>query len=156
MQYLLGILTFVILIGICYALSENRKNIIEIVTKKKALFCFFIFYLLYGLEISLAKYFNIYGDSDIAFSTVMFSSSLFLFCMQSQISIEKNILLRKLSIIIFCGQGNVLLVNSFCNKILGYPPIISYLIVLSIMAIICTIVLYIQKQNRWKWVNFLT
>lgn len=137
-------------------ICENKEKIEKVFTQKKALLCFFVFYLLYGLEIQLAEYFKFYSWPDVAFCTVLMSSSLFLFCMQAKVHIEKSLLLRKLSIIIFCCQGNVLLVNSFCKKMLGYSAMISYFISMFIIAVICVFVLYMQKRSSAKWVQALT
>ena len=135
---------------------ENKKSILEKCDKKRALIGFIISYLLFIVEIGSTKYFKVYGSTDVAFSTVLMSVSLFLLCLQTNIRINNSLLLRKLSIIVYCSQGNVLLVNGFCKKILKTSSIVAFLISSVIIAIICVVVLYIQKNKQWRWTKYLT
>ena len=137
-------------------IAENKQSIFAKIDKRKALLGFIFFYLLFIVEIGLTKYFKVYGSMDVAFSTVLMSVSLFLFCLQSSMRINNSLLLRKLSTIIYCSQGNVLLVNGLCKKILKAPSIISFLVSSIVTAIICVVVLYIQKNKQWKWAKYLT
>ena len=134
---------------------ENRESITKICTKKMSVVFFFLFYVLFAVEIYVSKYYGYFRTDDVAFSTICFAFFSFLFCLQSDIRIKNGILFRKLSIVIFCCQGNVLVVNSFLKKA-GLPSFISYMVSAGIITIICFLVLYIQKQKRWKWAKYLT
>lgn len=135
---------------------ENKQFAFKIFVKKRAFLIFILFYYTYIVELCLAKYYNFFGSTDVAFSTIGIALPLFLLCLQSNIKIKNGILLRKLSTIIFCCQGNVLLVNGFLKKIVKVPSIVSYLISAMIVTFICCAVLYIQKKKQWNWSKYLT
>ena len=134
---------------------ENRESVFKVSTRKKALICLIVFYCTFIAELCLSKYYNCFGTTDVAFSTIGIALPLFLLCMQSNIKIKNGILLRKLSTIIFCCHGNVLLVNNFLKKI-KLHSIVAYLISAMVVATICCSVLYIQKKKQWKWSKYLT
>ncbi len=137
-------------------IAENRQNCLKKYNKNQAFIGFIVFYLLFIVEICLTRYFKISGITDVAFSTVGMSCSLFIFCLQVQLGSVYNLLLRKLSIIIYCAQGNVLLVGTLCRKKLGVSHIISFFISVIVITIICICVLYIQNTKQWKWTKYLT
>lgn len=137
-------------------IAENEELIINKINKKQALIGFAIFYLLFLFEIYVSRYFKINGETDVGLCTVFVSVSLFLFCLQSDIKAKNNLLLRKLSTIIYCSQANVLLVNGFLKQILHISSILSFVISALIMLMICVAVIYIQKKISWKWTKYLT
>ena len=136
--------------------SENLEGIIRVFDKKRSFIGFAAAYLLLFAELILAKRFHYYGGTDAAFSTVLMPVPLFLFCLQTEVKIKNSGLLRKLSTIIYCAQGNVLLVNDYCKGVLRIPSIPSFLISSVVTAIVCVIVLYIQKNKKWSWTQYLT
>ena len=137
-------------------IAENRQVLLKKYNKNRAFIGFVVFYLLFIVEICLARYFKIRGSTDVAFSTIGMSGSLFLFCLQVHVGISYSLLLRKLSIIIYCAQGNILLVGTLCRKILGISYVISFFVSVVFIAIICICVLYIQNTKQWKWTKYLT
>ena len=137
-------------------ISENESKLKEYLTKTKALILFLAFYLVYVIELLVAKHFNIFASTDVAFSTVALSCALFLFCLQSKIKINNSVLLRKLSIIIYCCQSNGLIFNSLCRKLLGGHSLIAFIMSCIVVAAISIIILIAQKKTQWKWVNYLT
>ena len=152
----LNIFSGVFFFAIGKYIAENKRKVVNVFTQKRALFCFVVFYLLYLLEIGVVRHYHLYTTSDFAFSSILVGLFIFLFCMQSKIHIKNSIVLRKLSIIIFCAQGNVLSVNDFCLKTLGWTRMSSYLVAVCMMILICALVLYIQKRKHWKWADSLT
>lgn len=136
--------------------SENLEDLIKIFNRKRALIGFVVSYLLLCAELVLAKLFHYYGGIDAAFSTALMPVPLFLYCLQTEAKIKNSGLLRWLSTIIYCGQGNVLLVNDYCKSALKVPSIPAFLISSVVMAIVCAVVLYIQKNTRWSWTRYLT
>ena len=64
-------------------------------------------------------------------------------------------MLRKLSTIIYCCQGNVLVMNGLFRKILK-SSVAAYLASLAAAAVVVLVVLFIQKKTRWKWAGNLT
>ena len=135
---------------------ENKQKLILFFNKTRSV-CFFIFfYLLFLFEIALTKRLNIYDSSDVAFSTAGIAVSLFFLCIQADMKLKNGLLLRKLSTIIYCCQGNVLLANGVFRKVLHFSSLAAYLASCVVAAVICVIVLMIQKSGRWKWSRFLT
>ena len=135
---------------------ENESQIKKCLTKSRALMLFFVFYLVYVIEIFVAKHFNIFAYTDVAFSSVALSCVLFLFCLQSKIKINNSIVLRKLSIIIYCCQGNVLIFNHLCKRMLGGHSLIAFMMSCVVVTIISIIVFFAQEKSQWKWVHYLT
>ena len=145
---------FYFALGKC--IYENEVQIKLYLTKYKALMLFLTFYLLYVIEILVTKHFNVFDTTDVAFSTVALSCFLFLLCLQSKLRIKNNVLLRKLSTIIYCCQGNVLIFNGLCKKILGVHSLIAFMMSCIVVASISIIVFTVQKKGQWKWANYLT
>lgn len=137
-------------------IAENRQTILNKWNKKRSLIGFIIFYLLFVAEIGLTKYFKILGMTDVTFSTALMAYTLFLFCLQTSIRISNSLLLRKMSIVIYCAQGNVLLVNRVCRTTLKASSFLSSLISYIVLAAIFALVLYVQKKQKWKWTEYLT
>ena len=65
-------------------------------------------------------------------------------------------MLRKLSIIIYCCQGNVLVFNNLCKKVFDGHSIIAFLLSCIVVAALSYIVLTVQKKSQWKWAKYLT
>ena len=135
---------------------ENRNSIIKIFDKKRSVIGFIIFYLIFIIEIYLTRKFKVCRTTDMTFSIVFASILLFLFCLQVNIKTNYTVLLRKLSVIIFCSQGNVLLIKNFIRKKNFYSSIVAYLISVIVIFVICCLVLHIQNKNRWKFSKYLT
>ena len=138
-------------------IAENETILIRIMTKVRAVFFFLVFYLVYVLELLIAKHSGVYGSSDMAFSTVALSVALFLLCLQSNKTAKHCVLLRKISVIIYCCQGNVLLLNSLCNKMLGGGhTLIAFSTSVFVITAIVIAVLLIQKWKPGKCFDYLT
>ena len=135
--------------------AENINSIKKRFNKSRSLIAFIISYLLFIFEEIMTSHFRINGGTDVAFSTALMAIFMFLFCLQTDINIKNSLLLRKLSIVIYCAQGNVLIFNEVC-KIKLNTPIISFLIRAGVMALISAIVLFVQKQKKLKWAKYLT
>ncbi len=137
-------------------ICENREKILSRCSRIQALAGFAVFYILFAVEIFVTKHLGIFDSSNVTFSTALMAFFLFLFCLQTDISIRNGVLLRKLSTIIYCSQGNVLLVNGLCKQILKISSILSFIISCAASAVICAAVLYVQRKGQWKWSKFLT
>ena len=135
---------------------ENKQAILEKVDQKRALTGAIVFFAVYVFEIFLTRRLNIFDSTDVAFSTAAVSLFLFLFLLQSTAEVKNALLLRKLSTIIYCCQGNVLLVNGFLKKIFGVPSILAFLVSSLVAAAICLVVVLLQKRTKWAWTKYLT
>ena len=144
----------------CFSLgkyiAENRQSILAGCDQKKALLWFAVSYILFLAEMFFTIRLGIFGTSAVAFFTAPMAAALFLFCLKVPVRIKNGLLLRKLSTIIYCCQGNVLLVNVLSNRLLNAHSILSFLISSFVVAVICVTVLYIQKNKGWKWSRYLT
>ena len=136
--------------------AEHRQSVLAGCGQKRALLLFAGFCLLFLAEILLTKRLGINGSTDVAFSTAPMAAALFLFCLKVRVKIGCGLLLRRLSTILYCCQGNVLLVNALLNKLLQGRSILSFLISALAAAAICAAVLYIQNNTGWKWTRYLT
>ena len=138
------------------AIAENRSALTEKWNRKKAACGFLLCCALFALEILAAKKAGVFRTTDAAFSTAGMAFFLFLFLLQSERTVKNARVLRKMSTVIYCAQGNVLLVNGLCRKVLRLPSIVSFLVSAIIMMIICAAVLILQRKARWKWCRYLT
>ena len=135
---------------------ENKQSILEKVDQKRALIGAVVFFAVYLFEIFLTMRLNFFDSTDVAFSTAAVSLFLFLFLLQSTVKLNNGLLLRKFSTIIYCCQGNVLLVNGFLKKIFNVPSILAFLISSLVVAAICLVVVFLQKRTKWAWTKYLT
>ena len=136
--------------------SENEASLLGTFTKYKALTLTVVFSVLFSLEMIVTKKTGIYWQSAVAFSTVFIAFFLLLFCLQASVHIKCGRTLRKLSIIIYCCQGNVFLINTFLSGSLGWPAMNSFFVCVPAACCVCLAVLYIQKKKEWKWTQYLT
>ena len=136
--------------------AENIHSIKKRFNKSRSIIAFALSYLLFIFEEIMTNHFYINGGTDVAFSTALMAIFLFLFCLQTDINIKNSLLLRKLSIVIYCAQGNVLLLNELCKIRLKLSPIVAFFISACVMALICAAVLFVQKQKKLKWAKYLT
>lgn len=158
-----------ILLGLCFPLNifngciyfalgktiyENNEKIFHFFSKKKLLFCIILFYFSFVLEIYISKRFMLYKTSDVAFSTIFIGLFCFLFCINSKIKVKNSKLLRKLSTIIYCCQGNVLLINSYLRK--NMSSLLAFLISFGLILFIGAVIIFLQKKTRWKWLEYIT
>ena len=137
-------------------IAENQMAIVERLNQKRSFTVSVLFYIFYIAEICITKRYGILKSTDCAFSTAVIAFSFFLFCLQSNLTVKNGVLMRKLSIIIFCCQGNVLLVNALLKEVLKTGSVFAWLVSSVIVAIICALVLYLQKRKQWRWTKYLT
>lgn len=137
-------------------IAENQMDIIKTFDQTRSFVGFVFFYFLFIVEIYITKQYDILKSTDCAFSTAAMAFFFLLFCLQSNLTVNNGILLRKLSTIIFCCQGNVLLVNALLKQVFKTGSIFAYLVSCFIVAIICVLVLYLQNRKQWRWTKYLT
>ena len=139
----------------------------KLVAEKESLFknllftdCVFFalfFYGLYILEIHLSKACGVYRFADEAFSLMPISLFILLACQKSSMQLRHSKGLRKMSTVIYCCQGNILL---FLPKILGHYGITAsltqFLFGALCATVIITIVFALQKSKKLKWAKYLT
>lgn len=137
------------------AIRENEARLTARFTRNRALLGFIAAYAVLALEIALARRRGIFRDSDVALSTALIVFFLFLYCLQASPGIRRGRLLRQISTVVYCCQGNVLLANSLFKR-LGLPSGLAFMASAMIVAAICAVVLRLQRVGRWKWAQTLT
>lgn len=137
-------------------IAENR----EIVLKKNRIVSLIILlcsYLLYFLEIHLTKRTGLYHMSDQAFSLIPVSFCLFIITLQSSIKLKNAKNLRKISTIIYCAQGNVLVFAMNLRDVYHVESsLLRFLYSCIVMTMIIAIILLLQRSNRCKWIRYFT
>ena len=136
--------------------AENKMYISKISTKICALLAI-IFYVLYFKEIYFTKKAAVYLISDQAFLIIPASVFIFLFALNSKITVKNSRLLRKISTVIYCAQGNILLFSSIPSKLLmletrAVASIIGY----ALMTAAVLLVLRLQKSGKFSWAKYLS
>ena len=138
-------------------LADNSDLIVKKFSSKLIMLLIIAFYGIYIIEVLICRRKGILSSTDVGFSLPILAYLLMVLCLRTNFTIKKSVLLRKLSTIIFCCQGNVLFVKPFCIRFLRInSSIIIYIIMIMIMIIICLIVLFLQKHTNWKWINYMT
>jgi len=135
-------------------ICENKEKLTKIFNKTVSAICFFIFYAVFILEIYFAVKSGYLGSTDVGFSTPIIAFFLFLFCLQTKIKIKHGPILRKISTVIYCSQGNLLLLDGLFGE-MGVPSLVAFLIVFLFAMILFAILYLFQKKTEWKWVRYL-
>ena len=138
-------------------LADNSKSITKEISSKLIILLIIAFYGIYIMEVMICTRMGILSSTDVGFSLPIIAYLLMILCLRTNFTIKKNVLLRKLSTIIFFSQGNVLLIRPFCIHFLHiHSSIIIYLFMIMIMLIICLSVLFLQRHTHWKWIKYMT
>lgn len=112
--------------------------------------------LLYFLEIYMTQTLSVYKTTDQAFLVIPFSISIFILGMRSTIPIRNARSLRKISTIVYCAQGNILLAKSAVSKIFGiHSSILLFAFCVVSMAFVIFLVFALQKKYP-AWAKYLT
>jgi len=137
-------------------ISEYKAILCEKYTIKKSIIGVVFFYLLFFVEIYLCRKRSVFKTSNAAFSLVPISFFLFLLCIQITVQIKNHVKLRKLSTVIYCGQANVKCLWGVGEQYLHIGSYtLLYLVSVSIMAVICVVVLNLQKKAKWNWCKYI-
>ncbi|MGN0519631.1 MAG: acyltransferase family protein [Candidatus Fimenecus sp.] len=135
----------------------EKEHIFKSLRFTDCVFFAIFFYGLYILEIRLSKSCGVYRFSDEAFSLIPVSLFILLGCQKCTLQLRHSKGLRKMSTVIYCCQGNILL---FLPKILGHYGITASLTQFLFGALCATaiilIVFALQKSKKLKWAKYLT
>lgn len=116
-----------------------------------------LFYGLYILEIYFTKSCGIYGGSDEAFSLLPASLFIFLSCQKANLRLHHPKTLRRMSTVIYCCQGNLLLFVPMLLKRFGITASLTTFAVGALCAaVIIAIVFALQKCKKLKFAQYLT
>ena len=136
---------------------ERQSALLSKFGKIRSLMLTVVFFLIYLLEYFVAKKLGYYRSTDVAFGLIPTAFFLFLFIIQQSIELKNPLAIRKASTIIFCCQGNILLIKGILKYYIGIESsIILYSICCCFVLGIVFAVLYLQKHSSWKWVRHLT
>ncbi len=153
-----------IFVGIFYFavgkfIAEKEENLTKIPVPLCAVLTV-VFYGLFIFENFVAVDKNVFGFSDQGIFLAPASFFIFVLCIKSNLKVKNAPTLRKLSTVIYCCQGNVLVVKEalgryiLADRIGDVSVFVSYLFALACVAVICVIVLLLQK--KFKFVRYFT
>lgn len=138
-------------------LAEN-KHILEKISIKLCVAGVAIFGILYYLEIALAKNSGWLISSDASVFVVPWALFIVFLCLKSNCKLKYSTQMRKLSTVIYCSQGLLMLAAKFiCEIILSITnTLIIYAVGATMVAACCFVVLLLQKKTKFKWCRYLT
>lgn len=137
-------------------LAENRDSVLKISTAKYVSAAA-VFYVLYFAEIYFVKKESFFRSSDCAFFLIPASICIFITALKIPLKIKNPQLFRRLSTVIYCAQGNVLVaVVLLANHFSINSAITKTCIGLVIMAVVAAAVILLQKSKRISWAKYLT
>lgn len=122
--------------------------------------CFLLsgaFIVLFVLEIVVSRKVGYYYSSDQGVVLPFLSFFLVLGCLKTNLELRNTVLLRKISTIVYCGQGNVLLGAAFVCRFIGVQSsILKYLFGLIMISGVVVVVLFLQKKTSIRVFKYLT
>lgn len=144
-------------------LLAEKRDIISNFAVRKSTLLFIASGILYVIEVLVAEKAGFYCSSDQSFFVVPYAVFLFIIALNSKISLNgKARTLRKASTVIFCAQGNLLVLKIIFTHIIDYVApgfkytnIVSFCPVAILMAIVVIIVFKLQSE-KVKFSQYLT
>ena len=115
----------------------------------------YVFIFIISCILYISENIGLFGIN-LGVGLIPLSVSLVIIVFKISINIKNHITLRKLSTIIYCGQGNVLVVCGFIRNTLHLNYLTKALIGYVLISIFAILVLAIQKSNKFKWAKYLT
>lgn len=115
-----------------------------------------LFLTLYLIEIKATHIVGIYKVSDFAISLLPLSATLAILSIKTQLNIQHPKELRKISTIVYCAQGNILCAASAAKYIGINSFFIKGLMGFMLMIISIGVILYLQKDQKIRFVYYLT
>lgn len=113
--------------------------------------------LTYSAELFFSKSKGFFLTTDCAFSVVLLGTAAFLLGFTWKARFKHHKTFRKASTIIYCAQGNVLLLSSLVKIYLNiYNDIILLLSMSFVMGMLVFLVLWLQKKVNWRFLQYLT
>lgn len=112
-------------------------------------------YTLFFVEIIMARKLKLIGTSDCGLFIIPVSICIVILAFRSSLKIKKHKLYRNLSTIIYCSQGNVLLVSSLLEKLGLKICFIRFSVCAICSIVICCFILKFQKNENYNWMKRL-
>ena len=137
-------------------ISENKEAVLAKISKKKALIGFVACYLVFLGELFITERFALSNGSEASFATPFMALFLFLLCIQADFECKQALLLRKLSVIIYCCHSIIVDLNWVTRRAFGLSAYTNYFLSIAAVAAVCAVVLFVQKKFKWKWTEYLT
>ena len=135
----------------------EKQNLFKRLRAGDCLFLALLFYGVYIVEIYFAKSCGVYKCSDQAFSLLPLSAFLLLACQKSALHLRSPKTLRKMSTVIYCCQGNILLFVPMVLKQYGVTASLTVFAVGALCAVgMILIVFALQKCKKCKFAGYLT
>lgn len=138
-------------------LVEN-KQLYEKLTVNKAAVGAVAFGLLYYVEIFLLKHFGVLGSTDASFAVIPWALFIVILCIKSERKFKYAKQMRKMSTVIYCSQGVIILASGFlCARLLPIRhSIFDYILGLAMVGCTYIAVAFLQKHCKAGWTKYLT
>ena len=118
---------------------------------------------LYYVEIIVSKHFGLLRSTDASFLVIPWAIFMVLWCIKSNCKIKGAKYMRKLSTIIYCSQGIILLASSvICTKIFKIDvthntfSLIRFALGTAMIIVCIVAVLLLQRFTKFKWTKYMT
>ena len=136
-------------------IAENIE-IIKSISVRKSTAAAALFYIMYFIEITLAQKASVCNMTDKAFMLIPISICIVIICLNKQTELKSARKLRKYSIIIYCAQGNILLISEVPDKLLGIHFSLVKLLVGAVLTVIVIIVINYLQKTKYKCFRYFT
>lgn len=135
----------------------EKQHLFKRLRAGDCIFLTLLFYGVYIVEIYFAKSCGVYKFSDEAFSLIPVSLFGFLCCQKLSVRLRRPKTLRKMSTVIYCCQGNILLFVPMVLKQYGVTSSLTVFAVGALCAVgMLLIVFALQKCKKCKFAGYLT
>ena len=79
---------------------------------------------------------------------------LLIFCLKCKVHLKHAIVMRKMSTVIYCAQGNILIFQAkFFSSL---HSLVAFGLSCCIMAVVIGIVFFLQKKTSFRWAKYMT
>lgn len=138
-------------------IHDNRERFLTI-SKKTALSLTIVFFVLFYVEIITLSYVGLLGSTDSAFMLIPFAFFISIFSLNNPIHIPNARNLRKMSTIIYCGQGIIIAGAKFVAQYIlkTEHTFIIFLITAIAMTVCILSVFFLQNKTKFKCARYLT
>lgn len=137
-------------------LADNRR-LISCIKKHAAVLLTIFSFAAFCAEVVFAKAMGWSYSTDASLCVALVGFSFVILGLKTSIKIKNSLALRKMSTIIYCAQGNILLLGRALKKTgLVSNDLLYFLIMSLVMAATVTVVLLLQKKVKLKALRYLT
>ena len=147
-----------------FALGKFLADHEALIAKAIPVVCLVLLAISHFLFVASTQVFLSHGTvvlTDYGFGLAIAATMIVILALRSDIQItpsDKSLVLRRLSTIIYCGQGNILIAKGPIADVLGlHSHVYEYLIACIMMVALCAFIMFLQRVPSWRrWTKYLT